>query len=413
MVGNRRSRGSRFFLAQPPQAFRRDVLQAALAYGASDTADATDEAALAERAGYAVQIVEGESSNIKITTAERHRDCGSELCGVSRSTMRADAALTCAGTATIFHRSSKAVRLSSAAWTLASPRGSLGHSDAERRPVMPITDAILGAACLGDIGRPFPGLGYTLEGCVEPGPARACGGGGDCRGYEIVNVDVTVVLEAPKIRDHVDAMREAIARARSASTRSRQRQGQDQRRSGRDRTRRGHRRAPRSRSCANESPFRAKPPPGSCTSANARTALFNWLLARGSGGNLHPPHRGHRRRAVHPRVRGRHRARPSLARPRLERGPRHRRFAATVSTVRAASLLSVRTRKSCWPPTPRTTCFCFGRAARRGSQEAVADRPARALCGVPAGGVARAGGRTNRPRRAARDPVSRARTART
>src|SRR5438477_2547212 len=54
------------FLAQTPQAFRRDVLRDALAV----TIDATDEAALAEQAGHRVRIVEGEASNIKITTVD-------------------------------------------------------------------------------------------------------------------------------------------------------------------------------------------------------------------------------------------------------------------------------------------------------------------------------------------------------
>src|SRR5262245_18554152 len=54
------------YLAPTPQAFRRSVLRDALAI----TGDATDEAALAERAGHAVRIVEGEVSNIKLTTAD-------------------------------------------------------------------------------------------------------------------------------------------------------------------------------------------------------------------------------------------------------------------------------------------------------------------------------------------------------
>src|SRR4029077_5780192 len=58
------------FLAQTPQAFRRDVLQAALALGERDSIDATDEAALVERGGHEVRLVEGEASNIKITTPE-------------------------------------------------------------------------------------------------------------------------------------------------------------------------------------------------------------------------------------------------------------------------------------------------------------------------------------------------------
>src|SRR3954471_18176740 len=54
------------YLAQTPQAYRRDVLAAAL--GVADGVTATDEAALAERAGYPVRLVDGEATNIKITT---------------------------------------------------------------------------------------------------------------------------------------------------------------------------------------------------------------------------------------------------------------------------------------------------------------------------------------------------------
>src|SRR3954465_13318584 len=56
------------YLAQTPQAFRRDVLAAALK--AADGGTATDEAALAERAGYPVRLVDGEATNIKITTTD-------------------------------------------------------------------------------------------------------------------------------------------------------------------------------------------------------------------------------------------------------------------------------------------------------------------------------------------------------
>src|SRR5262249_19217267 len=58
------------FLAQTPQAFRRDVLDAALAAAARDAIEATAEGLLAERAGHTVRVVEGEATNNKITTAE-------------------------------------------------------------------------------------------------------------------------------------------------------------------------------------------------------------------------------------------------------------------------------------------------------------------------------------------------------
>ena len=56
------------YLAQTPQAFRREVLRAAVALGRSGVS-ATDEAALAERAGHPVHVIEGDAGNVKITTA--------------------------------------------------------------------------------------------------------------------------------------------------------------------------------------------------------------------------------------------------------------------------------------------------------------------------------------------------------
>ena len=60
------------YLAQTPQAFRRDVL--ARRSRSAQTVEATDEAALAERAGHPVRLVDGEATNIKITTPDDLRD---------------------------------------------------------------------------------------------------------------------------------------------------------------------------------------------------------------------------------------------------------------------------------------------------------------------------------------------------
>ena len=90
------------FLAQTPQAFRRDVLADALALG--DAGDATDEAALAERAGHPVRLVEGEPSNIKITTPEdlAMAEASRALDGVPapRRGARSAPATTCIGSST-------------------------------------------------------------------------------------------------------------------------------------------------------------------------------------------------------------------------------------------------------------------------------------------------------------------------
>src|SRR4029077_17723016 len=68
-VGETLSRES-IYLAQTPQAFRREILREALALGNAGGTDVTDEATLAERAGHPVRLVEGEATNIKLTMAD-------------------------------------------------------------------------------------------------------------------------------------------------------------------------------------------------------------------------------------------------------------------------------------------------------------------------------------------------------
>jgi 2-C-methyl-D-erythritol 4-phosphate cytidylyltransferase/2-C-methyl-D-erythritol 2,4-cyclodiphosphate synthase len=198
------------FLAQTPQAFRRDVLQTALAYGAREGIDATDEATLVEHAGHRVRIVEGEASNIKITTPD-DADIA-ETIARGRSAIRdPQSALSCVGTGYDLHLLVEGRALIVAGVTIPSPRGALGHSDADVA-CHAITDALLGAACLGDIGRQFPDVDARWKDASSLDLlARATALVRDA-GCEIGNVDVTVILEAPKIRDHIDAMRRALSK---------------------------------------------------------------------------------------------------------------------------------------------------------------------------------------------------------
>ncbi len=202
----------RVFLAQTPQAFRRDVLADALRL----TDDATDEAALAERAGHAVRIVEGEATNIKITTPDdlamaetiAHRAAiGTPQAALSKPTRTGRA-----GTGYDLHRLVDGRPLILGGVTIPSPRGPLGHSDADV-VCHAVTDAILGALSLGDIGRHFPDTDARWKDANSLDLlARAAAMAAEC-GYEVGNVDVTVILEAPKIKDHVDAIRASLARA--------------------------------------------------------------------------------------------------------------------------------------------------------------------------------------------------------
>ena len=193
------------YLAQTPQAFRRDVLADALAL----PADATDEAALAERAGHQVRIVEGEANNIKITA---HADLAVAQAIVKRDAGRKPARTGRAGVGYDLHRLVEGRPLVLAGVTVPAERGALGHSDADV-VCHAVTDAVLGALSLGDIGSHFPDSDpqWKDASSVDLLTRAVALAGAD--GYEIGNVDVTVILERPKIKAYVDRMRRNLAQA--------------------------------------------------------------------------------------------------------------------------------------------------------------------------------------------------------
>lgn len=89
-------------------------------------------------------------------------------------------------------------------------RGLAGHSDADA-VAHAITDALLGAAGLGDIGRHFPPSDPTWKDADSIGLLARAVALLEGENYQIVNVDVTVVAEAPKIGAYVEPMRERLA----------------------------------------------------------------------------------------------------------------------------------------------------------------------------------------------------------
>ncbi len=89
-------------------------------------------------------------------------------------------------------------------------KGALGHSDADVL-LHAICDALLGALSLGDIGQHFPDTDASFKGIdskvlLQRSYQLVCE-----RGYKLVNIDSTILLQAPKIRQYVDEMRKAIA----------------------------------------------------------------------------------------------------------------------------------------------------------------------------------------------------------
>jgi 2-C-methyl-D-erythritol 2,4-cyclodiphosphate synthase len=98
--------------------------------------------------------------------------------------------------------------------TVPSDFGLEGHSDADVL-AHAVTDAILGAAALGDIGMHFPDTDPQWKGCDSLVFLRHAQKLAEARGYRIVNVDSTVILERPKLKDYRQAIRESLAGALS------------------------------------------------------------------------------------------------------------------------------------------------------------------------------------------------------
>mgnify|MGYP000951830833 FL=1 len=89
-------------------------------------------------------------------------------------------------------------------------KGLLGHSDADVL-LHAISDALLGAAALGDIGAHFPDSDPAYRGADSAELLRAVGDLVRGAGYEIGNIDSTVVCQAPKLAPHIASMRARIA----------------------------------------------------------------------------------------------------------------------------------------------------------------------------------------------------------
>ena len=90
------------------------------------------------------------------------------------------------------------------------PKGALGHSDADVL-LHAICDAMLGAACLGDIGVHFPDTDATLKNIDSKILLQKTYDLITTEGYQIINIDATLCLESPKIKPYVIAMQECIA----------------------------------------------------------------------------------------------------------------------------------------------------------------------------------------------------------
>lgn len=190
---------SRAVRVQTPQAFRRDALLAA--YADWQGPSPTDEATVARAAGLTVAAVAGDPALDKLTDQGDWRRAEALLaaCLVSRTGMGFDV-----------HAFAGDGPLSMGGIVIPYQRGLAGHSDADV-VLHAITDALLGAAGLGDIGEHFPPTDPQWKGAASERFLRHAASLIRARGGVIDHVDCTVIAEEPKVGPHRSAMRVRVA----------------------------------------------------------------------------------------------------------------------------------------------------------------------------------------------------------
>ncbi len=189
---------------QTPQAFRREaIIKAHSEWNPAN--EATDDARMAMAAGYEVALVPGDERLAKYTFADDFNRDFSVESGQSWAMQNYRT-----GMGYDVHRLAAGEELWLCGIKIDHDRGLAGHSDADVA-LHALTDAILGAVALGDIGDHFPPSDPQWRGASSDRfLAHAAGLAAD-KGYRISNVDVTIICEAPKIGPHRAAMRARVA----------------------------------------------------------------------------------------------------------------------------------------------------------------------------------------------------------
>jgi 2-C-methyl-D-erythritol 4-phosphate cytidylyltransferase/2-C-methyl-D-erythritol 2,4-cyclodiphosphate synthase len=152
---------------------------------------------LAEQAGHSVAIVPGDEGNMKITTPA----------DLAAARTRVQPSVSRVGTGYDLHRLAEGRPLVLAGVTLSPDRGPVSHSDGDV-VCHALIDAMLGAAAAGDIGRHFPNTDPAWKDAAGLDLLEKATGVLDGLGWTVSNVDVTVILEAPKLTPNVLDIRE-------------------------------------------------------------------------------------------------------------------------------------------------------------------------------------------------------------
>lgn len=191
------------FAVQTPQCFSAALYRRALDTVTGEAARlVTDDCSLLELAGLPVHLTPGDYANLKITTRE---DLPAQRQEGGHTAMRI-------GHGYDVHRLAQGRRLILGGVEIEYEKGLLGHSDADVL-LHAVSDALLGAAALGDIGQHFPDTDPRYEGADSLLLLREVSALLKQAGYGVGNIDATILCQRPKLAPHIPAMRRRIADA--------------------------------------------------------------------------------------------------------------------------------------------------------------------------------------------------------
>jgi 2-C-methyl-D-erythritol 4-phosphate cytidylyltransferase/2-C-methyl-D-erythritol 2,4-cyclodiphosphate synthase len=199
-----------YLRVQTPQAFHYAAIKQAHDNWPIDAMEPTDDARMAQHFGHDVAIVTGDEKLAKITFAQDFERISGDMDDSQNAARTAPFPTIRTGIGYDVHRLENGEHIWLCGVKIAHNKKLKGHSDADVG-LHALTDAILGALAMGDIGDHFPDTDPQWKGASSDRFLAHAGKLAQEVGYQISNVDVTLICEAPKIKPHREAMRRAMA----------------------------------------------------------------------------------------------------------------------------------------------------------------------------------------------------------
>lgn len=193
---------SKVVLVQTPQIFSLPILVNAYEKAAQEGFRGTDDASLVENYGCRVAVVEGSKENFKITTPE-DVVWANIKCGAEKMDFRV-------GTGFDVHAFTDGDAIIIGGVSIPYEKRLLGHSDADVL-LHAISDALLGAAGLGDIGKFFPDTDQKYKGADSKKLLSEVVAMLEQKGWSINNIDATIMAQKPKMAPYTENMQKIIA----------------------------------------------------------------------------------------------------------------------------------------------------------------------------------------------------------